>query len=107
MAVSVKRQFINLAGVDFKNEESLVDLTRSPDALNVWRNYDEEGNCIRTRPGYSQIAEFDGKINGIHLYNSTTALVHSGTKLYLWEPGCWEFPSGPPRSFRWDARRWD
>lgn len=91
MAVSVKRQFINLAGVDFKNEESLVDLTRSPDALNVWRNYDEEGNCIRTRPGYSQIAVFDGKINGIHLYNSTTALVHSGTKLYLWN----NFPSQP------------
>ena len=91
MAVSVKRQFINLAGVDFKNEESLVDLTRSPDALNVWRNYDEEGNCIRTRPGYSQIAVFDGKINGIHLYNSTTALVHSGTKLYLWN----NFPSEP------------
>lgn len=91
MAISVKRQFINLAGVDFKNEESLVDLTRSPDALNVWRNYDEEGNCIRTRPGYSQIAVFDGKINGIHLYNSTTALVHSGTKLYLWN----NFPSEP------------
>ena len=91
MAISVKRQYINLAGVDFKNEESLVDLTRSPDALNVWRNYDEEGNCIRTRPGYSQIAVFDGKINGIHLYNSTTALVHSGTKLYLWN----NFPSQP------------
>lgn len=91
MAISVKRQYINLAGVDFKNEESLVELNRSPDALNVWRNYDEEGNCIRTRPGYSQIAEFDGKINGIHLYNSTTALVHSGTKLYLWN----NFPSEP------------
>ena len=91
MAISVKRQYMNLAGVDFKNEESLVELNRSPDALNIWRNYDEEGNCIRTRPGYSQIAEFDGKINGIHLYNSTTALVHSGTKLYLWN----NFPSEP------------
>ena len=91
MAISVKGQYMNLAGVDFKNEESLVELNRSPDALNIWRNYDEEGNCIRTRPGYSQIAEFDGKINGIHLYNSTTALVHSGTKLYLWN----NFPSEP------------
>ena len=91
MAVSVKRQYINLAGVDFKNEESLVELNRSPDALNVWRNYDEEGNCIRTRPGYSKIAEFEGKINGIHLYNNTTALVHSGTKLYLWS----NFPTTP------------
>lgn len=91
MATSVKRQYINLAGVDFKNDESLVELNRSPDALNVWRNYEEEGNCIRTRPGYSKIAEFDGKINGIHLYNSTTALVHSGTKLYLWN----NFPSQP------------
>lgn len=27
MAISVKRQYMNLAGVDFKNEESLVELT--------------------------------------------------------------------------------
>lgn len=91
MATSVKRQYINLAGVDFNNDESLVEIKRSPDALNVWRNYDEEGNCIRTRPGYSQLAVFDGKINGIHLYNNTTALVHSGTKLFLWN----NFPSTP------------
>lgn len=91
MAVSVKRQYINLAGVDFKNEESLVELNRSPDALNVWRNYDEEGNCIRTRPGYIQIANFNEKINGLHMYNNTTALVHSGTNLYLWN----NFPSEP------------
>lgn len=91
MATPVKRQYINLAGVDFKNEESLVELNRSPDALNVYINYEEEGNCIRTRPGYTKIAQFDGNINGMHMYNNTIMLVHAGTKLYLWD----NFPSEP------------
>ncbi len=50
MATSVKRQYTNLAGVDFKNDESLVNLNRSPDALNVYKDYSAEGNCIQTRP---------------------------------------------------------
>lgn len=91
MATSIKRQYTNLAGVDFKNEESLVNLNRSPDALNVYRDYTAESNCIQTRPGYFKLAEFDGKINGIYMHNSTTALVHAGTKLYLWN----NFPSTP------------
>lgn len=91
MATPIKRQYTDLAGVDFKNDESLVNLNRSPDALNVYKNYSGEGNCIQTRPGYSKLAEFDGKINGLYMYNSTTALVHAGQKLYLWS----NFPSTP------------
>lgn len=91
MATPVKRQYSNLAGVDFKNEESLVDLNRSPDALNVYIDYENEGNCIRTRPGYKELGKFNGKINGMYIYNTTTMLVHSGTKLYLWD----NFPSVP------------
>ena len=91
MATSVKRQYTNLAGVDFKNDESLVNLNRSPDALNVYKDYSAEGNCIQTRPGYRELAQFVGTINGLYIYNNTTALVHAGNKLYLWN----NFPSVP------------
>lgn len=91
MAISIKRQYVNLAGVDFKNEESLVELNRSPDALNVFRNYQEEGNCIRTRPGFKKLADFNENINGMYLYHKTQMLVHAGTKLYLWD----NFPDTP------------
>ena len=91
MATSVKRQYTDLAGIDFKNDISNVDINRSPDALNVFKDYEKEGNCIQTRPGYSCIANFDEKINGIYIFNSDTAVVHAGKKLYLWD----NFPSAP------------
>lgn len=90
MATSIRRQYIDLAGIDLKNDESLVNLNRSPDALNIYKDYSTEGNCIQTRPGFSKIANFDGNINGLYFYNSK-ALVHAGTKLFLWN----NFPSMP------------
>lgn len=87
--MSIKRQYADLAGVDFKNDESLVNLNRSPDALNVYKDYTGEGNCIQTRPGYVELADFGEKINGFYIYDIGTALVHAGTKLYLWDT----FPS--------------
>lgn len=90
MATAIKRTYMNFTGVDFLNEPSLVSITRSPDALNVWKNYkDTEGTCIETRPGYRKIAQIGSKINGMYLYSSTKAIVHSGTKLYEWN----NFPS--------------
>lgn len=41
--------------------------------------------------GYSKLAQFVGNINGLYIYNNTTALVHAGNKLYLWN----NFPSVP------------
>lgn len=87
--MSIKRQYADLTGVDFKNDESLVNLNRSPDALNVYKDYTGEGNCIQTRPGYVELADFGEKINGFYIYDIGTALVHAGTKLYLWDT----FPS--------------
>ena len=89
MATPIKRQYANLAGVDFKNDESLVNLNRSPDALNIYKDYTSEGDCIQTRLGYSKLAKFEDNINGLYIYNSTKALVHSGTNLFLWD----NFPS--------------
>lgn len=91
MATSVKRQYTDLAGVDFKNDESLVNLNRSPDSLNMYKDYSAEGNCIQTRPGYDKLANFDGNINGIYIYDQSHALVHAGTNLYLWN----NFPDMP------------
>lgn len=92
MATGIKRTYTDFKGVDFLNEPSLVDITRSPDALNVWKNYkDTEGACIETRPGYRKIAQIGTKINGIYIYSITKAIVHSGTELYEWS----NFPTTP------------
>ena len=91
MATTVKRAYTNFRGVDFANDPSLVDLSRSPDALNIWKNYaDTQGSCIETRPGYVKIGDFGDNINGIYFYNNQ-AFIHSGTNLYLWS----NFPSFP------------
>lgn len=91
-ATPLKRIYSNFRGVDFANDPSIVDLSRSPDALNVWKNYgDTQGRCIETRPGYRLLNQFEGgHINGLHIYNSK-AIVHVGTYLYLWT----NFPSEP------------
>lgn len=91
-AKKIKRVYAGFRGVDFSNEPAIVDISRSPDALNVWKNYgDAQGNCIETRPGYRKIHQFEGgRVNGIHIYNSK-AIVHIGTILYLWN----NFPSKP------------
>lgn len=92
MATGVKRIYSNLKGVDFLQEPSLVDLSRSPDALNVWKNYqDTQGECIETRLGYRKIIQIGTKTNGIFIYDLTTAIVHANTSLYVWD----NFPDSP------------
>ena len=91
-STSLKRTYADFRGVDFLNEPSLVAINRSPDALNVWKNYkDTQETCIETRPGYRKIAQIGTKINGIYLFNLSTAIVHSGNSLYEWS----NFPSEP------------
>ena len=70
MATGIKRTYADFTGVDFLDEPSLIDIRRSPDALNVWKNYrDNQGTCIETRPGYRQIAKVgNSKINGIYIW---------------------------------------
>ena len=87
----IRRVYSDFRGVDFANDPSLVLLSRSPDALNVWKNYkDTQGSCIESRPGYRELANFEDKINGMYFYNDKV-LIHSGTNLYLWD----NFPSEP------------
>ena len=82
MANLVKRIYSNFRGVDFRGEE--INLVRSPDSLNMWKDY-KETESIRTRPDIELIEEFEGTIWGVFFYTVGTKrmmLVHCGTKLY-------------------------
>ena len=92
MAVqTVSRKYGNFRGVDFSNSE--VNLYRSPDSVNMWKNYDD-GEGIETRPGMTLLGEFGSRIFGLFFYriqNSLRVIVHAGTKLYEWT----NYPESP------------
>lgn len=74
----VSRLYSGFRGVDFRGEEA--QFTRSPDSLNVWKDY-KETDSIRTRPGMKLFEGFDEPVYGVFFFNNVM-LVHSGTKLY-------------------------
>ena len=73
----VSRIYSNFRGVDFRGEE--INLVRSPDSLNVWKDY-KETESIRTRPAMELRMPFTETVYGIFFYKGM--IVHSGTKLY-------------------------
>lgn len=78
----VSRAYTSFRGVDFRGDE--VNLTRSPDSLNVWKDY-KEIESIRTRPDMELKESFSEPVWGIFFYkvgNTLMQLVHSGTTLY-------------------------
>lgn len=78
----ITRNYTDFRGVDFSNRKDEVNLTRSPDALNVWKNYkNSNGKCIETRPDVELLAEYSNTIFG--LFFNDVAIVHSGDKLYI------------------------
>lgn len=74
----VSRIYTGFRGVDFRGEE--INLIRSPDSLNVWKDY-KETESIRTRPEIELQVDFPAKVYGIFFYNGTQ-IVHSGKNLY-------------------------
>ena len=78
MADLISRNYGGFRGVDFRGDE--IYLTRSPDSLNVWKDY-KETDSIRTRPGLELKESFDDPVYGVFFFNGIQ-LVHSGTKLY-------------------------
>ena len=56
MANLISRIYSNFRGVDFRGEE--INLVRSPDSLNMWKDY-KETESIRTRPGKELMEAFD------------------------------------------------
>lgn len=86
MAVSgslITRNYTEFRGVDFTDRE--VSLHRSPDSLNMWKDYKNLGKSIETRPNIELVATYDNTIFGLFFYkvgNTEMMIVHSGTKLY-------------------------
>jgi hypothetical protein len=78
MAEIVSRIYSNFRGVDFRGEE--INLVRSPDALNVWKDY-KQTESIRTRPGLELGVGSEDPVYGIFEYNGE-AIIHSGKQLY-------------------------
>ena len=78
----IPRVYSSFRGVDFRGEE--VNLVRSPDSLNIWKDY-KETESIRTRPEMEQKEAFSTPVWGVFFYkvgNTEMQLVHSGTTLY-------------------------
>ena len=82
----VTRIYSSFRGVDFRGLE--VNLLRSPDSLNVWKDY-KETESIRTRPGLKLDKAFTGAVYGIFFYGNET-LVHCGKTLYKVTDGATE-----------------
>lgn len=78
----INRVYTSFRGVDFRGEE--INLVRSPDALNIWKDY-KETESIRTRPELEALEAFSTPVWGIFFYkvgNTEMMIVHSGTTLY-------------------------
>jgi hypothetical protein len=79
----VTRIYGNFRGVDFRGEE--VNLLRSPDSCNMWRDY-KVIESISTRPKMQKVVDgIIGPIHGIFFYtvNGTEMmLVHASHKIY-------------------------
>lgn len=79
----ITRNYTEFRGVDFTDRE--VSLYRSPDSLNMWKDYKNLGKSIETRPEIELVATYDNTIFGLFFYkvgNTEMMIVHSGTKLY-------------------------
>ena len=84
----ITRNYYSLAGVDFSTEPSIVQRNRSPECINMYKDYGANlGQAVETRCGFSTMLSLEEKINGIHFVefnNGLKVLVHAGECLYLW-----------------------
>lgn len=82
----ITRNYSNFKGVDFTNRKDEVSLNRSPDSLNMWKNYkSNNGRCIETRPEIALVKTYDNTIFGLFFYeynNKVHRITHVGDKLY-------------------------
>lgn len=81
----IPRIYSGFRGVDFRGED--ISLVRSPDALNVWKDY-KEIDSIRTRPCLEMCHSNDEIIYGIYFYEINgreMMFIHCGHNLYKYE----------------------
>lgn len=76
----VSRIYSNFRGVDFRGDE--VNLIRSPDSKNMWKDY-KETESIRTRPGMKKVHQCDGGMTvGLFFYNDEMFAINSSSGMY-------------------------
>jgi hypothetical protein len=82
----ITRNYTGFRGVDFSNRKDEVNIVRSPDALNMWKNYkNSKGRCVESRPDIELVRKCTDTIFGHFFYTyqyESHLIVHSGTKLY-------------------------
>lgn len=79
----VSRVYGGFRGVDLRGDD--VSLFRSPDSLNMWKDY-KEIDSIRTRPEMALHTAFTEPVYGVFYYGDIL-IVHSGKTLYKVENG--------------------
>lgn len=79
----ITHNYTNFRGVDFTDKE--IASYRSPDALNVWKNYRTLGKSIETRPDIELVESYNYPVFGFFFYKVGLVeykIVHSGVYLY-------------------------
>lgn len=84
----VTRKYKNFRGVDFRGEE--CSLNRSPDCLNVWRNYKKLAS-IETRPALEHIYTFPKGVGAMKWHDGKLYFLSDGSLHALREDGTLEF----------------
>lgn len=91
------RVYSNFAGVDFTSDSSQVQINRSPNSVNMYKDYKSSlGQAIETRPGFINLLELNAEIFGIHFIRTDTlkVIVHAGSRLLLWS----DYPNAQERT---------
>lgn len=80
------RNYNGIRGVDFSQRKDEVSSYRSPDMLNMWKNYrNSNGLCIETRPDLDFVKECGGKLYGFYFFsynNEKHMIMHIDNKLF-------------------------
>lgn len=93
----IKRVYSDLAGCDFTNDPAKVQINRSPNCINMYKDYtDTQGNCVQTRQGLHTLIHWldpvdpliELNINGMCKFefdNKLVVLVHAKNNLFKWD----------------------
>lgn len=79
----ITRLYSNFRGVDFSGDD--VALYRSPDSINMWKNYRNLGKSIESRPGIELFKQLTNTIYGLFFYTINTIehmIIHCGVSLF-------------------------
>lgn len=79
----ITRVYSNFRGVDFSGDD--VALYRSPDSINMWKNYRNLGKSIESRPDIELFKQLTNTIYGLFFYTINTIehmIIHCGVSLF-------------------------